>query len=62
MLLETHQGSVAFDFDMLFTFKPLPAWQRATQGKSAMNAFEAAGRERLIWCGQAPAFSERGRE
>lgn len=36
------QGSVAFDFDMVFTFKSLPAWQRATQGKSAMKAFEAA--------------------
>jgi hypothetical protein len=37
-----NSGSIAFDFDMVFTFKSLPAWQKATQGKSVMGAFEAA--------------------
>jgi hypothetical protein len=36
------QGSIAFDFDMVFTFKSLPAWKKATQGKSVMGAFEKA--------------------
>ena len=36
------KGSVPLDFDMVFAFKSLPAWQQATQGKSGMQAFEAA--------------------
>ncbi|MGE6759081.1 hypothetical protein ACQKGO_13760 [Corallococcus interemptor] len=35
-------GTVPMDFDMVFAFKSLPAWQAATQGNSGMKAFEAA--------------------
>jgi hypothetical protein len=35
-------GTVAFDFDMVFTFKSLPAWQKAMGGKNSNAAFEAA--------------------
>ncbi|GMU05727.1 hypothetical protein [Corallococcus caeni] len=34
-------GTVPMDFDMVFAFKSLPAWQAATQGNSGMKAFEA---------------------
>ncbi|WP_223631753.1 hypothetical protein [Corallococcus sp. EGB] len=35
-------GTVPMDFDMVFAFKSLPAWQAATQGNSGMKDFEAA--------------------
>jgi hypothetical protein len=36
-------GTVAFDYDMVYVFKSLPAWQKATTGRSALMSLQRNG-------------------
>lgn len=37
------QGTVALDYDMIFAFKALPAWQKATTGRSQLMSLKPNG-------------------
>lgn len=37
-------GTVAYDYDMVFVFKSLPQWQKATSGRSALMSVQRNGK------------------